>query len=170
MLIYGNGRKKSTPFELVCSKVMVGDDCWEWAGYRNAAGYGTVRVGGRGGKPWLAHRLAFTVFVGPIRDGMHVLHKCDNPACVRPSHLFLGTNDDNIADRIRKGRPGGAQCWSRKRTGDEHHNVKVSDADVARIRERFGRGEKPKALANDFGINVSTAWRIATGRDRRLLS
>lgn len=170
VIVFGKDRPQSSPLGLLCSRVLVGDGCWEWSGYRNESGYGVVRPGGRRGKLWLAHRLSFTLLVKPIPDELHVLHKCDNPACIRPDHLFLGTNNDNIADRIKKGRPGGAQCWKRKRLGDDHPRVKVSDADVVRMRQRFANGEKTRALADEYGIGVATAWRIATGRDRRSVS
>jgi hypothetical protein len=80
-------------------------DCWEWQGYRMNKGYGSVHVKpGRGGKV-LAHRLAYEFANGPVGD-FYVLHKCDNPACVRPSHLFLGNQQDNIRDMHAKGRGG----------------------------------------------------------------
>lgn len=170
MIVYGKDRPNSTPLALLCSHVLVGDGCWEWQGYRNRSGYGAVRVGGRGGKLWLAHRLSYSVLVGPIVDNLHVLHRCDNPRCVRPDHLFLGTNEDNVADRIAKGRPGGAQTWKVRRVGEAHPLAKLSNADVEQIREMYGRGESTRSIAERFGIRMETTWRIATGRDRRLPS
>lgn len=75
--------------------------CWEWTGYRNTLGYGRVRIEG---KKELAHRVSYALFVGPITDSLLVCHHCDNPSCINPSHLFLGTNSDNFRDMSAKGR------------------------------------------------------------------
>lgn len=75
--------------------------CWVFMGARNRDGYGHIRRSGFSGK---AHRYVWLQAVGPIPDGLHVLHTCDNPACVRPSHLWLGTHRDNMQDMLRKGR------------------------------------------------------------------
>ena len=75
--------------------------CWLWTGYRRTTGYG--RIGFRGRIDY-AHRVAWVVAKGEIPDGMCVLHKCDNPACVRPAHLWLGTQRENMIDKGRKGR------------------------------------------------------------------
>lgn len=76
--------------------------CWIWRGnVRVRGGYGRL---GYCGRPQLAHRVAYQIFVGPIPEGMDVCHRCDNPPCVRPDHLFVGTALDNIKDSIKKGR------------------------------------------------------------------
>jgi hypothetical protein len=76
-------------------------DCWLWQGYRDRDGYGKVRYAN---KTTVAHRVAWMLTIGPIPDALLVLHHCDNPSCVRPDHLFLGTPRDNIHDSIAKGR------------------------------------------------------------------
>jgi hypothetical protein len=77
--------------------------CWEWAGAKHRFGYGMLRINGAA---VTAHRTSWTVFNGDIPDGMSVLHRCDNPCCCNPEHLFLGTHADNMADMTAKGRHG----------------------------------------------------------------
>lgn len=77
------------------------DGCWRWTGPLHAFGYGLIW---RGGNNVGAHRISWEIHVGPIPDGLFVLHRCDNPPCVRPDHLFLGTQADNIHDMVAKGR------------------------------------------------------------------
>ena len=77
--------------------------CWLWPNYRNAKGYGTICFDGN---KYSVHRLSFQHFKGIIPAGMHVMHECDNPACFNPTHLFLGTHQDNMQDMVRKGRHG----------------------------------------------------------------
>jgi hypothetical protein len=81
-----------------------GDGCWEWTANTNNQGYGFIGSGPPQRKPLLAHRVSFEIAFGPIATGMCVLHRCDNPLCVRPDHLFLGTLRDNTQDSIAKGR------------------------------------------------------------------
>lgn len=89
-----------------------GPGCWEWtATQHDSDGYGSSFCGGR---RLLAHRVAWTLANGPIPDGLHVLHRCDNPRCVNPAHLFLGTQADNNRDLAQKGRHGRPNA---KRTG-----------------------------------------------------
>ena len=83
------------------AKIDKSGDCWEWTGYRDRLGYGRLRVDG---SLMLAHRVAWELEHGYISEGLNVCHHCDNPPCVRPNHLFLGTQRDNIKDSVHKGR------------------------------------------------------------------
>jgi len=85
-------------------KVRKGDECWEWIGARGARGYGKMTAGPRGSGHVRAHRVSWELAFGPVPDGLWVLHTCDNPPCVRPDHLWLGTRLDNMRDCARKGR------------------------------------------------------------------
>lgn len=89
--------------ELFWTKVRKGESCWEWQASVNSSGYGWFRFGEKR-TPTGAHRVAYVLANGPIPDGLQVLHRCDNPPCVNPTHLFLGTNGDNHADKLAKGR------------------------------------------------------------------
>ena len=83
------------------SRVEKTDSCWLWRGALNSRGYGSMGFMKRG---WLAHRLSYTVFKGDIPDGLFVCHSCDNPPCVNPDHLWVGTASDNQRDAVSKGR------------------------------------------------------------------
>lgn len=95
------GRWPGTTEERFWARVDRGDGCWEWRGCKKRNGYGWVGVRK---EQWVAHRLAWTFVNGPIPTGLHVCHRCDNPSCVRPDHLFIGSHADNMADMKAKGR------------------------------------------------------------------
>ena len=144
-------RPRTPPAKRLWSRVdmnMNGDHCWEWPGVRDSHGYGTLGVGRR--KHVKAHRVAWESAVGPIPDGMHVLHHCDNPPCVRPSHLFLGTHDDNMADMARKGRGT--------------PRSKLTFVQVLHARELLAQGARQSDIAGHFGVDPSTISLIATGK------
>ena len=135
------------------------DCCWEWTGYRDVDGYGRphVKVNGRWGSA-RANRISWELHRGPIPPGLHVLHRCDNPSCVRPDHLFLGTNLDNVHDRDRKGRVA---------VGEHHGNAKLTESQVREIRARRVHGESPSKLASAFNVDTTTIWLILKNRTWR---
>jgi hypothetical protein len=108
----------------------------------------------------LAHRFAYECLVGPIPDGMHVLHKCDVRCCVNPQHLFLGTNADNIADRVKKGR-------SLRRCGEAAPTAKLTQAQVNEIRRLLAEGMKHREIAALMAVTMSMVAHISAGRSWR---
>lgn len=147
------------------SKVCVSirrDRCWEWIGSLNQDGYGQVRVNKRliG-----AHRVAWELTHGAIPDGLKVLHNCpagDNPSCVNPAHLFLGTQQENITDMVNKGRHtrGESHIWSRnlhRAQGEDNGRAKLTAAAVRFIRKRYAQGGVTfKQLARAFAVSDTT--------------
>lgn len=131
------------------------DACWLWIGCKQGDGYGSFRYKGH---MVLAHRLSWQEANGPIPQDMHVLHKCDVRNCVRPDHLFLGTELDNSRDKIAKGRGR----WLR---GEENPRAKLSTDDVANIRERRASGESMGHLSRDFGVTHTAIRYAVTGRN-----
>src|SRR5574343_1097240 len=101
----GDRNPSTDPFIRFTRKYVVDPDtdCWNWTASRHRDGYGWFGPGGRG-RLILAHRWSYERFVGPVPQGLYVLHRCDNPGCVNPDHLFVGTQQDNVDDCIRKGR------------------------------------------------------------------
>lgn len=134
--------------------------CWLWQGsFRR--GYGRLSVGNRSTS---AHRAIFSAVHGPVPKGTFVCHECDNPACVNPAHLFLGTPRDNYEDMVSKGRRG-------KPRPSKPHRVKLSAEQIRSIRERFVKGVPGKCgtgnadeLAAEFGVHRAQIHKVANGQ------
>lgn len=127
------------------------DRCWLWIGHKNAMGYGTVTYQRR---LLLAHRLAWELTQpDPIPKGMCGCHKCDNPACVRPSHIFIGTHADNRNDAKVKGR-------LRALAGELVWQAKLRTADIQEIFSLRDAGMRTTALAERFGVDTVTIQKV----------
>lgn len=136
------------------NKVNKTPGCWEWTGHRLREGYGRLRMGSRTDgtrRQELAHRVSYELHRGEIPPGLIVRHTCDNPSCVNPDHLELGTDADNARDKAVRDRAV----------------TKLSPVQVNEIRERRDAGERLKTLAAEYGVRESTISRIANRRRRK---
>lgn len=130
------------------------DECWEWTRSRTSSGYGRYKVRG---KRVVASRFAYETTVGAIPPGMVVCHRCDNPGCCNPSHLFIGTHLENALDKIRKGRANAVR-------GEANPAAKLNAETVARIKQLRADGLKYRELAERFDVPMSTIGHIVTNR------
>jgi len=148
---------KPTLPERFWAKVVMAEGCWLWIAGKSSRGYGVLGDGAGGSIQ--AHRASWEINFGPIPKGMCVCHRCDVPACVRPSHLFLGTQSENVADMIAKGRRrGGAP------TGERNGSAKLTEAMVRDIREASGTQQ---AIAERYGVSQFTVSEIKRGKTWR---
>lgn len=144
----GQPKKQTLTPSLLESLVTINNDtgCWVWRGVRSTAGYpyhGAIR----------AHRAVYELFNGPIPEGQFVCHRCDNPPCVNPAHLFAGTSAENTRD-----------CAEKRRFphGESHFRAKFTAPMVRSIRRRFECGASATAMAREFGVGRSTIIKIVT--------
>ena len=162
--------------------LVLGTRCWEWTGDLFNSGYGRIRVI----KQEPAHRVAFRNMVAPIPEGMCVLHKCDNPKCVRPDHLFLGTRDVNNKDRASKGRSArgsnhGTYTMPESRPtgkrngrythpettarGEGNGKSKLTEDKVLRMRYLYRiPGVTQQLLADEFDSSPGNVYAVLSGR------
>ena len=157
--------------------------CWTWTASVHGKGYGQVTIHGATKK---AHRVSWELTNGPIPDGLCALHRCDNPRCVSVGHLFLGTNADNVADKMEKGRHrwvtgdahglrlhpervargdrSGARLHpERLARGERNSNSKLIAADIIAIRQRLSAGDTQCSIAKSFGVSNKTISNIKKG-------
>lgn len=130
------------------------DECWPWLGSLNTCGYGNVRYQGRS---YIAHRLAYELATGNAPGEARVCHTCDNPPCCNPAHLFLGTQAENIADCIAKGR-------FRSHRGENHNLARLTETQVLEIRRLRADGWPHKAIAERFAITTNHVSMICRRR------
>lgn len=124
--------------------------CWLWTGATNKLGYGILHMRRL---PGHAHQAAYVLAKGPIPDGLCVLHKCDNPPCCNPEHLFLGTRTDNNRDMVQKNRQRGP-------IGLDNAATKITEDDVREIRRRAASGESQRRITCDYPINSRSVSNI----------
>jgi hypothetical protein len=161
----GQGSKPKA--ERFARKVVQGPGCWEWRGWRNRKGYGTLITYWWDGDVRrrdndLAHRLAYEYAFGPIPPGLFVCHRCDNPGCVRPDHLYAGTVIDNTRDREARGR--------RTHFRGEESGLSILTADEVRaMRVRRADGLTYREIGEEFGRKLSTVAAAITGQNWRHL-
>lgn len=140
------------------SRVSIPDDlwrCWEWTGRQDERGYGRMRSDDGG--VYRAHRFSFVISNAQVPDEMCVCHECDNPSCVNPMHLFLGTQKDNIDDMIRKGR-------DKKSHGEGHPSSKLTDIDVKFIRHWHSCGYSNGEICDHFPVNDRSISNVVLGK------
>ncbi len=172
----------STPGVRFWQKVQKTNGCWFWLGAKNSDGYGMFNLGNGGVS---AHRIAYALCVGYIPPGVSVLHSCDNRACVRPDHLFLGTQLDNVTDMLKKGRGNkasgdrnasrlypGIHHWGpnhtlrlhpeRQARGERVAKAKLTAPQVVEIRAEWRQGISQHALAHKFEVTLSCSTSVAS--------
>lgn len=142
-------------------KTAVCGECLEWVSFKAPSGYGHFMVWGA---PWRAHRVAWIIANGPIPQGMHVLHTCDNPACVKVEHLFLGTHAQNMDDMAKKGRACrrvGPRPPFRVAKGSSNGSSKLTEEQVTQMRADYSVGGiTQKQLGRKYGVSQSLAAMI----------
>lgn len=131
------------------------DECWNWLGAR-AYGYGRLVIGSRKDETRhviIASRFSYELVYGPIPESMFICHTCDNRSCVNPTHLFLGTHQDNMTDMYNK---------SRSTKGEKNGQAKLTHDEVRQIRQRYASGETQRAISRLYAIGQSTVQAIVS--------
>lgn len=137
------------------SRVSKTETCWIWLGPKHRQGYG--RVGFKGNRAAYAHRVSYELTHGPIPTGMFVLHGCDNPPCVRPDHLRLGTQKENAADMHSRGR-------ANRPLGSRATHSRLTETQARRA--KYGQ-EKLAPLSRELGVSYQALYEIRNGRTWR---
>lgn len=146
-------RYKLTSYELLKQMLQIapdGDACLDWPRNTASRGYGQLFHEGR---PRIVHRMAWEIVNGPIPKGLNVCHSCDRPSCFRPSHLWLGTDSDNMQDRNRKGRCNAAY-------GENHGQARLTEAHVREIRKMYADHYSQTAIGIHLGISRALVYHV----------
>lgn len=150
-----------TEFVVARCSVESESGCWNWNLARDKNGYGKAKVKQ---KDIRAHRLSWIAFRGEIPIGILVCHKCDNPSCVNPDHLFLGSPQANMDDKVKKGRwRGGPDCWDKSRLGAGHHKAKLNEEKVLAMREML-KDRGISEVARFFQVSAGAVYAVKTRR------
>lgn len=166
----GHARRSNTPspesslWQRVARKGP--DECWNWLLSVDGSGYGSVYVGSKvdgTDRHVKAHRLSYELHYGPIPDGLQVLHTCDNPRCVNPAHLWLGTPSDNMQDMHEKGRAN----HSTRPRGEKVNTATLTKEQVLEIRAKYVKGRGVRAIMAEYNISKSAAEHIVARRNWR---
>lgn len=131
------------------------EECWNWKASTAGKGYGQIKPPGGSRLNLYAHRVSFEIHHGPVPQGREVCHRCDNPLCCNPAHLFAGTRKENAEDMGNKMRSG----W-----GSRNARAKLTDADVGAIRKLIAGGMAQVKIAALFNISQIQISRIKTGK------
>lgn len=155
-----NPVKRASLERRMAAKVARGspEECWNWTARATCCGgYGAINAG-RGPK-LRAHRVAWALAGGTLPGGAVICHRCDNPKCCNPAHMFLGTQAENAADMREKGRGVSPPThW-----GERHHKATIPDADIPKI---LADPRSHATVAKDYGVSMNTIWRIRRGQSR----
>jgi hypothetical protein len=132
------------------------NECWEWTGYKDKKGYGRININS---KMIGTHRFSYLIYNKIIPDGMLILHSCNNPSCVNPTHLRAGTNKDNAQDSLLAGT-----SRSLHQNGEKNTSSKITENQAIKIIELYNSGVLLKDISEMFNIQVPAIQRIATGK------
>jgi hypothetical protein len=130
-------------------------DCWNWTNYKNHSGYGVLGINN---KTILAHRLSYQFAFGQIKDNLQVLHKCNNPACVNPAHLYLGTNQDNVDYKVKNNRQS-------RLIGEKNPKTKLTEIQVHCIIELLDDNISQVEIAKQFSVTPTAISDIKRGKN-----
>lgn len=138
-------------------------DCWEWTGAKDRRGYGNWHFQHKGANKTIKAPRASWIMANGVTPPPHqyVCHTCDNPSCVNPDHLWVGTLQQNLQDRTNKGRD---RLCGKSQFGKENGRAKITEDDVLAIRSRFVGGASYATLSREFGIGSTTVAHIIHGR------